>query len=137
MTVKRVTDMMDIMQIVPIEVRLREKEQSDVPVKDILTFVNAQLLNPYFSIWIATENNRVLAYVITLINAFNTKEIVILRIWYDHHNKEAFRLMVKEMETWAKSNGVQTERIEINRGMKAYIKKWNFNPVSVVMKRRI
>lgn len=137
MTVKRVTDMMDIMQIVPIEVRLREKEQSDVPVKDILTFINAQLQSPYFAAWIVTDNDIVLGYVFTLINAFAQKEMMILRIWYEPHHKEAIKMLIEAMTQWVTEHKVKKVRIEIKRGLKAFQKKWKFYPVSVIMERRV
>jgi hypothetical protein len=140
MIVKRITDMADIMNIIPIEVRLRVKEKTNVPVKDILAFLNVQLPNPLFAVWMVADGEDIAGYVFTLINTFSSssnREMMILRIWYDQHKKEAIRLLVEVMREWVKENKIKNVRIEVKKGLRAFQKKWGFKPVSVIMERRV
>jgi hypothetical protein len=136
MIVKRVTDMAEVLKIVPIETRLREKEHSQVPVKDILSFVNMQINSPLFAIWMVLDGETVRGYACTLINPIS-HSMMIWRIWYDQHKKEAMTLLKEAILQWGKSYKVKILRIEVIRGLKALQRTWGFNPKSVIMERRV
>jgi hypothetical protein len=136
MIVKRVTDISEVLKIVPIETRLRAKEHSEVPIKDMLTFVNMQLSSSLFAIWMVLDGEAVAGYACTLINPIS-RDMMIWRIWYDQHKKEAMKLLESAILQWGKEYKTRTLRVEVVRGIRALQKTWGFKPRSVIMERRI
>jgi hypothetical protein len=139
MTIKRVTEMAEVLKLVPIEIKLREKEKSEVPTKDILAFVQGQLqTNPYFGMWIVEDEDIVLGYVGLFLNVVGgIRDLHIWRVWHDPHHPEVMDVLYKTVTDCAKNARARTMKIDITRGAKAYEKKWGFKPVSTIMERRL
>lgn len=139
MIVKRLTDMADILKLVPIEVRLREKEKTEVPTKDMLTLIQSQLPNPLFGIWgVFNGNEQVLGYVSAYVNVIGTtKDMYIWRIWHDPKHKEVMNILQNILKEFAMATRTKKVKIEVTRGMKAFNKKWGFKPKSIIMEREV
>jgi hypothetical protein len=139
MIVKRVTDIAEVLRIVPIEVKLRQKEKSDIAIKDVLTFVQGQLQsNPYFGIWIVEDGEDVAGYVGLFINVIGRqKSLYIWRIWHDPHRPEVMLMLQDIIAECASNTKTDKIRIEVTRGMKAFNRKWGFKPISTIMERRV
>lgn len=145
MFIKRTTDMNDILRLVPIEVRLREKEKSPVKAQELLSFVQSQLNNPLFYAVIVFEDETekdIMGYIMLLAVPFklmDMQQINILRVYYDPKYKDT---EIKEVgwqivEAIAKEHGIKRVRIEVMRGEKAYQRTWGFKHRSTVMERRV
>ncbi len=139
MTIKKVTNISEVLRLVPIEVRLREKEKSDVPVKDILTFIQQQLqINPYFGIWIVEEDDEVVGYVGLFANIVGgTRDVYMWRIWYEPHRHEVIKILYDIVVAYAEEVKAKKVRIEVTRGVKALERSWGFKPVATIMERRV
>ena len=89
MYIKRTTDINDIIRLVPIEVKLREKEKSSVKAQELLTFVQSQLNNPLFYAVIVYEDETekdIMGYIMLLVIPFkimDMQHVNILRVYYD------------------------------------------------------
>lgn len=138
MIVKQLTDMSDILKLVPIEVALRAKEKTDVPIKDVLTFIQHQLSNPYFGIWGVFDDDKMLGYVSAYANIVgSTREVYIWRIWHDPHHNEVMPVLHNVLKEFGKMTKAKKARIEVTRGMKALERKWGWKPKSVIMELEV
>lgn len=145
MYVKRTTDIQDIIRLVPIEVKLREKEKSPVKAQELLAFVQSQLNNPLFYAVIVYEDateRKITGYMFLLaitIPIMDMKQVNVLRVWYDHtqDRKQMKEIGMEIIRTVAKNHGVKKVKIEVQRGAKVYERMWGFKPVSTVLERRL
>jgi len=145
MYIKRTTDIQDIIRLVPIEVKLREKEKSPVKAQELLAFVQSQLTNPLFYPVIVFEDEtekNIVGYIMLLVIPFkimDMQHVNILRVYYDpKYRKTNIREVGWNIvEEVAKHHGIKKVRIETMRGSKAYERAWGFTPRSTVMERRI
>jgi len=145
MYIKRTTDIQDIIRLVPIEVKLREKEKSPVKAQELLAFVQSQLTNPLFYPVIVFEDEtekNIMGYIMLLVIPFkimDMQHVNILRVYYDpKYRKTNIREVGWNIvEEVAKHYGIKKVRIETMRGSKAYERAWGFTPRSTVMERRI
>lgn len=145
MYVKRTTDIQDIIRLVPIEVKLREKEKSPVKAQELLAFVQSQLNNPLFYAVIVYEDateQKITGYMFLLaitIPIMDMKQVNVLRVWYDHtqDRKQMKEIGMEIIRTVAKNHSIKKVKIEVQRGAKVYERMWGFKPVSTVMERRI
>ena len=145
MFIKRTTDIQDIIRLVPIEVKLREKEKSSVKAQELLTFVQSQLNNPLFYAVIVYEDESekdIMGYIMLLVIPFkimDMQHVNILRVYYDpRYRKTNIREIGWQIaEQVAKNHGIKKVRIEVKRGAKVYERSWGFKPVSTIMERRI
>jgi hypothetical protein len=145
MFIKRTTDIQDVIRLVPIEVRLREKEKSPVKAQELLTFVQSQLNNPLFYAVIIYEDETekdIVGYMIILVIPYkimDMQHVNILRVWYDpkYRGTEVRKVGWQIVDTIAKQYNIKNVRIEVMRGEKAYQKTWGFKRRSVVMERRV
>lgn len=145
MYVKRTTDIQDIIRLVPIEVKLREKEKSPVKAQELLAFVQSQLNNPLFYAVIVYEDateRKITGYMFLLaitIPIMDMKQVNVLRVWYDHtqDRKQMKEIGMEIIRTVAKNHGIKKVKIEVQRGAKVYERMWGFKPVSTVLERRL
>jgi hypothetical protein len=145
MYIKRITQIEDVLRLVPIEVKLREKEKSPVKAQELLTFVQSQLNNPLFYIVCVYEDETekdIVGYMILFAIPFNLmdmKSVNILRVYYDpkYRHTDIRNIGWQIIEEIAKMNKIKKVRIEVKRGMKAYEKTWKFKQVTTVMERRV
>lgn len=145
MYIKRTTDIQDIIRLVPIEVKLREKEKSPVKAQELLTFVQSQLNNPLFYAVIVFEDETekdIMGYIFLLVIPYkimDMQHVNILRVWYDPKYKDTEIKSVgwQIAQTIAKDHGIKKVRIEVMRGEKAYQRTWGFKHRSTVMERRV
>ena len=145
MYIKRTNDINDIIRLVPIEVKLREKEKSSVKAQELLTFVQSQLNNPLFYAVIVYEDETekdIMGYIMLLVIPFkimDMQHVNILRVYYDpKYRKTNIRdVGWKIVEEVAKHHGIKKVRIEAMRGVKAYEKAWGFKARSTILERRI
>lgn len=141
-TVKRLFDMNEVLQLVPIECRLREKEKTPVRTNEFLAFVQSALQNELFYLVGIYDGENIAGYLAALvipINLMDMKSVNILRVWYDHrYRKTEIRDLGWQIITEiAKIHGVKKVRFEARRGIKAYERTWKFKAISTVMERRI
>jgi hypothetical protein len=145
MFIKRTTDIQDVIRLVPIEVRLREKEKSPIKAQELLAFVQSQLNNPLFYAVIVyddeTEKN-IMGYIMLLVIPFklmDMQHVNILRVYYDpkYRNTEIKEVGWQIAEAIAREHGIKKVRIEVKRGEKAYQRTWGFKRKSIVMERRV
>ena len=145
MYIKRTTDIQDIIRLVPIEVKLREKEKSPVKAQELLAFVQSQLTNPLFYPVIVFEDEtekNIMGYIMLLVIPFkimDMQHVNILRVYYDPKYRKT---NIKEVgwnivEEVAKHHGIKKVRIEAMRGVRAYEKAWGFKARSTILERRI
>lgn len=139
MTITKVTSMEQVLKLVPIELKLREKEKSDVPVKDMLTFVQYQLqANPYFGVWILEEDDALVGYIALFANVVGgVRDLHIWRIWHDPHRPDAMRVLEDVIRSAVDAVRAKKVKIEVARGEKVYQRKWGFKPVSTILERRV
>lgn len=145
MFIKRTTDMNDILRLVPIEVKLREKEKSPVKAQELLAFVQSQLNNPLFYAVIVYEDEteeKITGYMFLLaitIPIMDMKQVNVLRVWYDHtqDRKQMKDIGMDIIRTVAKNHGIKKVKIEVQRGAKVYERMWGFRQVSTVLERRL
>ena len=145
MYVKRTTDMNDILRLVPIEVKLREKEKTSVKTQELLTFVQSQLDNPlFYAILFFTDETEkdIMGYIMLLVIPFklmDMQHVNILRVYYDpkYRNTEIKEVGWQIAEAIAREHGIKKVRIEVKRGEKAYQRTWGFKRKSIVMERRV
>lgn len=145
MFVKRTNDIKDILRLVPIEVKLRERERTPVRAQELLTFVQSQLSNPLFYAVIVYEDETeqsIAGYIFLLAIPFKLmgmQHINILRVWYDpKYREQGIREIGWQIvEEVAKTHGIKDVRIEVVRGEKAYERTWGFRKKSIVMERRV
>ncbi len=141
MRIERIYDVQKLFPIIPIELKLHEKRKITTKARDLLSFIQPQLNNPLFGIWVVYDDADTIAgYCVALINPIRLMDLHALhiwRIWYDQHKREAMDLIVKTLAEWAEENRIKTVRMEIRRGTRALQKKWKFRPVSIVMERRL
>lgn len=141
-TVKRLFDMNEVLQLVPIECRLREKEKTPVRTNEFLAFVQSALQNELFYLVGIYDGENIAGYLAALvipINLMDMKSINILRVWYDHkYRKTEIKDLGWQIITEiAKIHGIKKVRIDVRRGIRAYEKTWKFKAISTVMERRI
>jgi hypothetical protein len=145
MIVKRVTDISDIIKLVPIEVQLRKKHHSLVKTRDLLEFIEKMLPNPLFYPVVVYEDEteqHIIGYIIILVipnKLMDMQCVSVLRVWYDPHYKDQGIVDVgwKIMKTICKQHNIDRIRIEVSRGSKAYHRVWGFEPIATVMERRV
>jgi hypothetical protein len=145
MYIKRTTDMKDIIRLVPIEVKLREKEKSPIRAQELLDYVQSQLNNPLFYAVIVYEDETervITGYMFLLaitIRIMGMKQVVVIRVWYDHkQDKKVMRdIGMDIIRTVASNHGIKKVKIEVQRGAKVYERIWGFKPVSTVLERRL
>ena len=145
MHIKRTNDMNYIIRLVPIEVKLREKEKSPVKAQELLAFVQSQLNNPLFYAVIVYEDETekdIMGYIMLLVIPFkimDMQHVNILRVYYDpKYRKTNIREVGWNIvEGVAKHHGIKKVRIEAMRGVKAYEKAWGFKCRSTILERRI
>ena len=141
--VRQVTNMEQVMQVVPIEVTLKNNKIINTNAKDFLLFVqNFVLPNPLFRFWIATDDtNKVVGYSIAFMSPtkiFEMDYVSILRIW------TCKRGVIERLESvlaeWCRENKITRQQLNMTKdikAMKAVKRKFKFIPVSVNFERRI
>lgn len=144
-----VTDLTEILKLVPIEVGIAKKENQrfSMPIKDklewIMCMVNHEpmILKYEFRVLIVyNDEDQVIGYAIASLTVSKIKyfnQLKVYRIWYDHHYPEAIKMLDDEAKRWAKENKVHVMTSEADRRLKAWKRKWKFEPVSVNMERRL
>jgi hypothetical protein len=145
MIVKRITDISDMMKLVPIEVQLRNKHHSSVKTRDLLEFVEKMLPNQLFYPVVIYEDEteqKPIGYIVILVipnKLMDMRCVSVLRVWYDPHYKDQgiVELGWNIMKTICKQHNIDKIRIEVSRGAKAYHKAWGFEPIATVMERRV
>lgn len=145
MFVKRTTDMNDILRVVPIEVKLREKEKTNVRTKDFLVFVQSQLQNPYFYFIIVFEDKSerdivgyIALFVITT-KIMDMQQVNVMRVYYDpkYRKTNIKKLGWDIVEAVAKEHGIKTVCAEVQRCEKAFMRTFGFKKRSTVLERRV
>jgi len=144
MTIKRITDMSEVLKLVPIEVKLRAKEKSEIRTKDLLEFVQKMITNPHFYVIAIYDDaeDKVIGYMVMLAvtaNIMNMKCIEIYRVWYDHtYRKSGVReLGWDAVKMIAEAYKIHKVRFTTRKHVKAFEKAWGFEPIATVMERRI
>lgn len=145
MHIKRVTDIEDVLRIVPIEVKLRAKEKTSVKTNELLTFVQSQLTNPLFYFICVFEDETekdLVGYIVLLAvpyNIMDMKSVNVLRVYYDpkYRHTNIKEIGWKIIEEVGRVNHIKKVRIEASRGVRAYERTWGFKPVRTVLERRL
>lgn len=145
MFVKRTTDIKDILRVVPIETRLREKAKAETGTNDFLTFVQSQLSNPYFYFLQAFEDETeraLVGYIVILvipIKLMGLQQVNILRVYYDPKYRKTGILDTfwNAVDMIARHHKIKKVRIEVTKHEKAYTRRHNFKKYATVMERRI
>lgn len=145
MHIKRITEIEDVLRIVPIEVKLREKEKAHVKTKELLTFVQGQLTNPLFYLVFVyedeTEQNLAgyMALLAIPYNLMDMKSISILRVYYDpkYKHTDIKDVLWRIIEEVAKIYHIKKVRGEVSRGAKVFQRKYKFKMIKTVLERRL
>lgn len=146
MFIKRITQIEEVLRIVPIENELREKEGTHIKTQEMLSLINSQLNNPLFYLIYVYEDKteaNLMGYIIFIvipIKLMDMKSLNILRIYYNHKYYKDSNIQKtgwEIIEHVAKQYDIHKIRIEVSRGVKAYQKKWKFKPMRTVMEREV
>ena len=149
MRLANITDIAEIIKLVPIEVQIAKKESSRgaMPIKDkiewIRCMVNGEPIitkHEFRVVGVYNDDSEIIGYAIASLTVSKIKyfnELRVYRIWYDYHYPEAIQMLQEEAKRWAKENKVHVMRSEVDRRLKAWKRAWNMEPVSVNMERRI
>lgn len=145
MFVKRITEMADVLRVVPIEVKLREKEKTGTGTNEFLTFVQSQLLNPFFYFIQVFEDNsesNLVGYIVVLvipIKIMGLQQVNIMRVYYDPKYRKTgiLKTLWNTVDVIAKYHKIKKIRIEVTRGERAIARKHGFKKYATVMERRV
>lgn len=142
MIAKRITDMSEMLKLVPIEVKLRNKEKSETKTKEMLEFVQKMLPNPMFYpviIYDDTEST-ILGYMMILVIAdkvMDMQAINVLRVWREPHHKEVNQLILDILKVIADKTNIHKVRMATKGRERAFKKTWGFETKATLMERRI
>ncbi len=149
MNVSCITDMSEILKLVPMETEIMAKEpkRGAMSIKDKLTWIDAMLNRKQFVTlhdfkvfaWY-TDEDEIAGYIIASITKTKIKyfdELRVYRIWHDPKHPELVDEGVRLLEDWAKQNKVTVIRSEANRRIRAFHRRFKMEPLSVNMERRL
>jgi N-acetylglutamate synthase-like GNAT family acetyltransferase len=148
MEIREVTDIGEIMKIVPIEVELLRGETIGMSLRDKLTWIDGelngkQLYTKYeFKVFMIYEGEKLVGYAIAALTKSKIKylsEIRIYRVWHEKKNKEIAELFMKRIEEWARENKIDKIRSEADKpSMKRLLKsKYGFKVISTNMEKEV
>lgn len=139
MRIERAETLQEMLQCIPVEQQMRKREKEIVPLKDYLLFVALNAENPMFGMWFGYDDeNNIIGYAVAMmIPIVGMQSIWIIRVWYDPKYKELPNKYIKLLRKWGRENGIKKFTIAVNRGIKAFQRKWGFKVISVNMERRI
>jgi hypothetical protein len=135
--------MSDALKLVPIEVKLREKEKSQVKTKELLEFVQRMLPNPLFYPIVVYEDEtetNVIAYLVMIVvndKLMDMQAINVIRAWYEPHHKEMKETIWSIIQYISKEYNIHKVRLSAKRGQRALNKTWGFIPTATIMERRV
>lgn len=145
MYVKRTNNINDILRVVPIEVKLREKERTKVRTKEFLEFIQMQLMNPLFYFLMIFEDDTeqaivgYMALVVIPIKLMDLQQVNILRVYYDPKYRETNikQTLENAVILIARQHRITDIRIEVTGRERAIARSWGFKKRGIVMERRI
>lgn len=139
MEIKRTTDIQEVLKCLPFEREVRNKGRDNTRESKALLFIQSQLYNPLFGVWIAYDDNEnVAGYAIAVMNLMPGDETLhVIRIYAKQRDLlDAFWDIARQ---WAKEFKVKTFSLTAKKGkhVRAFQRRFGFVPVSVNMERRI
>lgn len=149
MRIESVTDMTEILKLVPIEMSMAKKEPElgAMPLRDRLLWIDCMLnkkplmtLYDFKVLMVYGDDEKVIGFMVLSILKSHIKyfdEIRIYRSWYNHKFPKARDEVWKLVQDLAKEHKINKIKCEVNRGQKAIERKWDFETISVNMERRV
>jgi len=149
MEVRAVTDITEIMRLIPFEVEIAKGEpEGSISIRDRISWIEAEINNrPFveyydFKIFIFYENGEIIGYAIASLTKATIKyfnEIRVYRVWYDHEHPECVEEFWKTIKAWAKEHKVHILRADVDseKLQEHFKEKYKMTPISVLMERRL
>ena len=146
MEARKITDMQEIMKLLPIEqaIMAREPEAGKMPLRDKLLWLDCLVNKKPFAetdggVMAWYDGDKVVGYMILSCTKSKIKyfdAIHVYRVWHDPDYDIA-----NEVEEYliglAKNMKVHTIRSEANRRLRAFQRKYHMQPISVNLERKV
>ena len=147
MEIREVTDINEIMQIIPLEIDTMKDEPQGMPLRDRLTWIEGelngkQIYTKYeFKVFMIYEN-KLIGYAVAALSKAKIKyfsEIRIFRVWHDNSNPEIGKKFMDFIHNWAKENKINKIRIEVNKPNleRLFRMKYGFKTISTNMEKEV
>jgi len=140
MIVEETRDIGKVLELIPFEMEIRNKDRESMPLKDAINIIDKKLKgSPLFKIFLAYETddkNKIAGYCFTEITPPpGPKKLLLYRMYAP---KKDIRIALdKAKNEWANQFKINTEHITTNKHIRALKRLYKFKVVSVNMERRI
>ena len=105
-TVKKIESFKELDKILPLIEEFHRKGYVYYSLSGFLGLITANLLMPYFSIWYAMDDDRIIGYTTAVIEIrFFEKGCTILDAYMIENNEKVSKIFYEEIEDWAINNG--------------------------------
>ena len=135
MRIERVSDISEVMEFLPMEREIREKGRDRNREANMLLFIQSQLENPLFGIWVAHgDDNSMLGYAVGMICLIPGMECLhLLRIYAK--SKELQKEFESVLKEWVEPFKIKRCQVTVFKNVKA-LQRYGWKPISVNMERR-
>lgn len=137
--ISRLKEPEELDQILPliIEFHANNLFYSYYSLSSFIAFITNNCISPFFSIWIAKENDAIVGYAIATIDIkYQVKECIIYDAYSKSTDTDIVKLCFEEIEDWAKDSGCKYISCYSDRA-EALEKKYGFEKVSTFMIKKL
>jgi hypothetical protein len=137
MKIERITEIDPILELIPIEQQIRNKEREVMRIGEMLLLVKESLDNPLFGFWIAYDNDKVVGYLGAIASMVKSlKRIIVWRIYAP--GKEVQEKFKEILTEFGKSFKIKPGlvRMEVFKHDRVLERK-GWKPISRIMEKRL